>query len=184
MSLSVSLWGIGRQAAAVAIGLVLIGFVARPAAAQITFGSPGDPPHIALGAGAFDITPSNHKDSHTAAEFRGEYRFGDMFWLVSPFVGVQGTSDGAFYGYGGFGVDVNFTPNLVLTPNVAAGYFAPGSGTRLGYPLEFRSGAELAWRFADTSRLGVAVHHISNAGLGKHNPGEQEILLMYSFPFR
>jgi len=184
VSLSVSLWGIGRQAAAVAIGLVLIGFAARPAAAQITFGSPGDPPHIALGAGAFDITPSNHRDSKTAAEFRGEYRFGDMFWLVSPFVGVQGTSDSAFYGYGGFGVDVNFTPNLVLTPNVAAGYFAPGSGTRLGYALEFRSGAELAWRFADTSRLGVAVHHISNAGLGKHNPGEQEILLMYSFPFR
>jgi lipid A 3-O-deacylase len=184
VSLSVSVLGIARHTAIAAIGLALIGFGARPAAAQITFGSPGDPPHIALGAGAFDITPSNHRDSHTAAEFRGEYRFGDMFWLVSPFVGVQGTSDGAFYGYGGFGVDVNFSPNLVLTPNVAAGYFAPGSGTRLGYPLEFRSGAELAWRFADTSRLGVAVHHISNAGLGKHNPGEQEILLMYSFPFR
>ena len=107
-----------------------------------------------------------------------------MFWPVAPFLGVQGTSDGAFYGYGGFGVDVYFAPNLVLTPNVAAGYFAPGSGTRLGYPLEFRSGAELAYRFADTSRLGVAVHHISNAGLGKHNPGEQEILLMYSVPLR
>ena len=179
----VSLRGIGRHGAA-AIGLALVAFAAWPAAAQITLGSPGDPPHVALGAGAFDITPSNHKDSKTAAEFRGEYRFGDMFWMIAPFVGVQGTSDGAFYGYGGFGVDVNFTPNLVLTPNVAAGYFAPGSGTRLGYPLEFRSGAELAWRFADTSRLGVAVHHISNAGLGKHNPGEQEILLMYSFPFR
>ncbi len=183
MSRLVSLRGIGRHGAA-AIGLALVAFAAWPAAAQITLGSPGDPPHIALGAGAFDITPSNHKDSQTAAEFRGEYRFGDMFWMIAPFVGVQGTSDGAFYGYGGFGFDVNFTPNFVLTPNVAAGYFAPGSGTRLGYPLEFRSGAELAWRFADTSRLGVAVHHISNAGLGKHNPGEQEILLMYSFPFR
>ena len=179
-----SLFGIGKRAAAVAIGLAIIGFAARPAAAQIVFGSPGDPPHIALGAGAFDITPNNHRDSHTAAEFRGEYRFGDVFWPVAPFLGVQGTSDGAFYGYGGFGVDVYFAPNLVLTPNVAAGYFAPGSGTRLGYPLEFRSGAELAYRFADTSRLGVAVHHISNAGLGKHNPGEQEILLMYSVPLR
>src|SRR5437879_13692449 len=99
------------------IGLVLIGFAPRHAAAQITFGSPGDPPHIALGAGAFDITPSNHKDSHTAAEFRGEYRFGDMFWLVSPFVGVQGTSDGAFYGYGGFGGGVDFRPALVLAAN-------------------------------------------------------------------
>ena len=180
---AVSLWSIGRQAALAAIGLTLIAFAPTTASAQLTFGSPGDPPKVAVGAGAFDITPGNHRDSKTAAEFRGEYRFGDMFWIVAPFVGVQGTSDGAFYGYGGLGFDVNFTPNLVLTPNVAAGYFAPGSGTRLGYPLEFRSGAELAWRFADMSRLGVAVHHISNAGLGKHNPGEQEVLVMYSFPF-
>jgi len=180
---AVSLWSIGRQAALAAIGLAPIAFAPTTASAQLTFGSPGDPPKVAVGAGAFDITPGNHRDSKTAAEFRGEYRFGDMFWIVAPFVGVQGTSDGAFYGYGGLGFDVNFTPNLVLTPNVAAGYFAPGSGTRLGYPLEFRSGAELAWRFADMSRLGVAVHHISNAGLGKHNPGEQEVLVMYSFPF-
>jgi lipid A 3-O-deacylase len=181
---AVSLCSIGRQAAIATIGLALIAFTPGPASAQLMFGSPGDPPKGAFGAGAFDVTPSNHSDSKTAAEFRGEYRFGDMFWAIAPFVGVQGTSDGAFYGYGGFGFDVNFSPNLVLTPNFAAGYFAPGSGTRLGYPLEFRSGAELAWRFADMSRLGIAVHHMSNAGLGKHNPGEQEILLMYSFPLR
>jgi lipid A 3-O-deacylase len=180
----VSLSSIGRQTAMAAIGFALIASAARPAAAQLVFGSPGEPPKFAFGAGAFDVTPGNHKDSKTAAEFRGEYRFGDMFWIIAPFVGVQGTSDGAFYGYGGFGFDVNFSPNLVLTPNVAAGYFAPGSGTRLGYPLEFRSGAELAWRFTDMSRLGVAVHHMSNAGLGKHNPGEQEVLLMYSLPLR
>src|SRR5205823_513957 len=104
-----------------------------------------------------------------------------MLWLVSPFVGVQGTSDGAFYGYGGVGGDVNFTPNLVLTPNVAAGDFAPGSGTRPGYGLGFRSGAELAWRFAGTSRPRVAVHHILNAGLGKHNPGAPAIRVRMSW---
>ena len=178
----VSLRGIGKRATAVAIGFALIGFAAPPAAAQIVFGSPGDPPHIAFGAGAFDVTPSHR--GNTAAELRAEYRFGDVFWLVSPFIGTSGTSDGAFYGYGGFGVDVNFTPNLVLTPNVAAGYFASGSGTRLGSWWEFRSGAEFAWRFADTSRLGVAVHHISNAGLTKQNPGAQSVVLMYSVPLR
>ncbi len=166
MRLSVSLSNIGKRTAAVAIGLAIIGFGIRPAMAQITFGSPGDPPHIALGAGAFDVTPSHHRDSKTTAELRAEYRFGDVFWILSPFIGTAGTTDGAFYGYGGFGVDVNFGPNVVLTPN------------------EFRSGAELAWRFADTSRLGVAVHHTSNAGLTKVNPGEQSILLMYSVPLR
>ena len=63
-------------------------------------------------------------------------------------------------------------------------YFARGSGHHLGSWREFRTGAEFAWRFADMSRLGVAVHHTSNAGLTKRNPGEQSILLMYSVPLR
>ena len=179
-----SLLGIGKRAAAVAIGLAIVGFAAGPAAAQIVFGSPGDPPHIALGAGAFDITPSHHRDSKTAAELRAEYRYGDVFWILSPFIGTAGTSDGAFYGYGGFGIDINFGPSLVLTPNVAAGYFARGNGTALGSWVEFRSGAELAYRFADQSRLGIAIHHTSNAGLTKQNPGEQSAVLMYSVPLR
>lgn len=172
---------IGIGAALVACGAAL----ASPAKAQITFGSPSDPPRIALGAGAFDITPSaGHKDSRTAAEFRGEYRFGDVFSVISPFIGVSGTSDGAFYGYGGFGIDINFTPNIVLTPNGAAGVFERGGGTNLGSWWEFRTGAELAWRFADRSRIGVAFNHTSNAGLTKRNPGEQSIVLMYSIPMR
>ena len=158
---------------------------APPAAAQVTFGSPNDPPRLALGVGAFDFTPGRARpNSGTAAEFRGEYRFGDQWWIIAPFIGVSATSDGAFYGYGGFGFDINFTPNLVLTPNAAAGYFARGSGTNLGSWWEFRTGAELAWRFADQKRIGVAVTHTSNAGLTRHNPGEQSIVLMYSIPMR
>ena len=84
----------------------------------------------------------------------------------------------------GFGVDINLTPNLVLTPNVAAGYFSRGNGTNLGSWMEFRSGAELAWRLPDRSRIGVAVHHTSNAGLTKRNPGAQSIALIYSIPLR
>jgi lipid A 3-O-deacylase len=158
---------------------------AAPAAAQLAFGTPAtDPPRIELGAGAFDITPdAKHKDSETAAEFRGEYHFGDVFWAISPFIGASGTSDGAFYGYGGFGIDIDFGPNVVLTPNGAAGYFERGSGTKLGSWWEFRTGAELAWRFADQSRVGIAVNHTSNAGLTRRNPGEQSVVLTYSIPF-
>jgi lipid A 3-O-deacylase len=165
--------------------LASAGIAAAPAAAQISLGSPADPPRLALGAGAFDITPStSHKDSRTAGEFRGEYRFGDTLSILAPFVGGSVTTAGAFYGYGGLGVDVNFGPDWVLTPNAAIGGFTRGSGTRLGSTLEFRTGAELAYRFADQSRLGVAAHHTSNAGAGKRNPGEQSVLLMYSIPMR
>jgi hypothetical protein len=170
--------------AAVVLALTCL---ARPAAAQmITLGTPGDPPKIAFGAGAFDVTPSaSNKHGGTAAEFRGEYRFGDIgLWPISPFVGVSGTSDGASYVYGGFGFDINFGPSWVLTPNGAVGYFGKGSGTNLGSVVEFRTGAEFAYRFPDLTRLGLAVNHTSNAGIGKHNPGEQSVVLMYSMPIR
>jgi lipid A 3-O-deacylase len=52
----------------------------------------------------------------------------------------------------------------------------------LGAPIEFRSGVDLAYKFADLSRLGVSFQHTSNAGIGKSNPGEQEVLLVYQLP--
>jgi hypothetical protein len=178
--------GVGRKTIGMAafVALLALGAArATPAAAQVTYGSPGDPARIALGVGAFDITPStHHKDAATAGEFRGEYRFPDTFSIVAPFVGASVTTDGAAYGYFGLGLDINFGPNWVLTPNAAAGVFERGSGTKLGSWWEFRTGAELAYRFADLSRLGVAVHHTSNAGLTKINPGEQSVLLIYSLP--
>ena len=159
--------------------------VVRPAAAQITLGSPADPPRIALGAGAFDIVPDSKKPaSGPAALLSGEYRFGDVLWVVSPFVGLSGTSKGAFYGYGGFGFDVNFDHNWVFTPNFAGGYFYRGDGINLGSWWEFRSGAELDYRFDNLSRIGIAFYHMSNAGLTKQNPGAELATLVYTVPLR
>ena len=176
--------GLARIAIRVALAGACLWLAAGDAAAQITFGSPGEPSKLALGGGAFDITPSKSNAGGTAGEVRAEYRLGGLAWPITPFIGASGTSDGAFYGYGGFGVDINLTPTLVLTPNVAAGYFARGGGTNLGSWMEFRSGAELAWRLPDLTRIGVAVHHTSNAGLTKRNPGAQSIALIYSIPLR
>src|SRR5260221_5839714 len=163
--------------------LIGAGALARPAAAQITFGSRGDPPHIAVGVGAFDITPSgSHKDSQTAGEFRGECRFPDTAWILAPFVGASVTTDGAAYGYFGLGFDVNFGPNWVLTPNAAAGVFERGLGTRLGSWGEFRTGAELAYRFANQTRLRLYVTHTSDPRLTPLHPGQQSVLPMYSIP--
>ena len=177
---------LARMATGLALAAAHLWLAAGPAAAQVTIGSPTDPITISVGAGAFDITPSDSNAGGTAAQLRTEYRFGSpsFLWPLSPFVGVSATSDGAFYGYGGFGIDINLTPEFVVTPNFAAGYFAHGNGTNLGSWMEFRSGAEFAWRLPDQSRIGVAVHHISNAGLTKRNPGAQTIALIYSIPLR
>ena len=137
-----------------------------------------DPSFIALGAGAFDILHDG-----TAGEFRGEFRSGHrLLGLLKPFVGASVTTDGAAFGYGGFGIDVYFGQHWVLTPNVAVGAFGRGSGKDLGSTVEFRSGAELDYRFDDRSRLGLAFHHTSNAGIGSRNPGAETLMLMYGIP--
>jgi lipid A 3-O-deacylase len=163
----------------------LAALVACSAAAQVRLGSPGDPPRVALTGGAFDVKPdASQATSRTAALVGGEYRFGDQLWFLAPFIGASGTGAGAFYGYFGLGFDVDFGPHWVLTPNAAAGYFTRGGGTDLGSWWEFRTGAELDYRFADLSRLGIAVHHTSNAGLTRRNPGEESVTLVYTVPIR
>jgi hypothetical protein len=164
------------------VALVLA--AAHPAAAQITFGSPADPPRIAIGGGAFDVLPNSNRLGNGATGLAlGEYRFGDVLWIVAPFVGVFGTGKGAFYGYGGFGFDVNLAQRFVVTPSTAVGYFTHGTGIDLGAHTEFRSGAEFAYRFEDLRRAGVGFYHISNAGIGKHDPGAEFVTFILTVPF-
>jgi len=185
---------VGKKNRSLAGAFLLSAFVvatAPPAMAQIplgsfaTLGSPADPPSIATGAGVFDLNPDRKKtDATRNAQLQGEYRFGDVAWIVAPFVGLMGTSAGAFYGYAGFGFDVNLGPRWVVTPTTAGGYCYRGGGLNLGSWWEFRSGAEFDYRFENRSRLGIAFYHISNAGLTKENPGEQALLLVYTVPLR
>jgi lipid A 3-O-deacylase len=174
-----------RCAATAALFLFLGIIGTRPAAAQITFGSPGDPSRIALGGGVFNLlvdTKKAHPES--TGMVLSEYRFGDVWWIIAPFVGVQGTAQGSFYGYVGISFDVHLPYNFIFTPSAAAGYFHDGEGFDLGYWWEFRTGGELAYRFADDRRLGVGFYHMSNAGLGKDNPGEEMLEGVLTVPFR
>jgi lipid A 3-O-deacylase len=180
----VSLW---RSASRAGTGILLaLGVAAaHPAGAQIAFGSPADPPRIAIGGGAFDVLPDRVRPGNGATGLAlGEYRFGDVLWILAPFVGVFGTGKGAFYGYGGFGFDINFSERLVVTPSTAVGYFTHGTGIDLGAHTEFRSGAEFAYRFEDLRRVGVGFYHISNAGIGKHDPGAEFVTFVLTMPFR
>jgi hypothetical protein len=155
---------------------VAVALSGGPAAAQSL--SVDDPSFISLGAGAFDVLHDG-----PAGELRGEFRSGHkLLGFLKPFVGVSATTDGAVYGYGGFGVDLYFGQRWVLTPNAAVGAFGHGDGKDLGSTVEFRTGAELAYRFDDRSRLGLDFHHTSNAGIGSRNPGAETLMLMYSIP--
>lgn len=137
-----------------------------------------EPAFISLGAGATGVIA----DRKQGAAFNIEYRSDYELWKIRPFVGGFATSDASVYGYFGFLMDIYFGNRWVLTPNTAVGAYADGDGEDLGHVIEFRSGFELAYRFDDRSRLGVAVHHLSNASIGDENPGTETALIYYSIP--
>ena len=153
--------------------LILGGLVAAPGTAVAD-----DPDFLTFGVGYYDVLQTKHE----AAEFRAEYRSDKKLWIFKPFVGVMGTTDSAFYGYGGFLVDVFFGRRWVLTPSLAAGYYEDGDGRELGHELEFRSSIELSYRFDNRTRLGIAFYHLSNANIGNFNPGTEVLSVVYSIP--
>lgn len=157
-------------ALALGIGFSLWGAV--PAQAE-------EPDFFVFSAGGYDVN-----DDETAAEFRVEYRSDLRFWKLLPFIGLAGTTDAAFYGYAGLGLDIFLGRRIVIQPNAAFVGYAKGDGKDLGGGLQFRTGGEIAWRFDDYSRLAIAFHHISNAGIYDDNPGTELLVLTYSVPFR
>src|SRR5690242_14359685 len=98
--------GFGRMFAAAIVAAGLTGFAVPPAGVAAEVQGIGlqsdDPAFISLGAGAFDVL-----HNETAGEFRGEYRSDyKLLGFLKPFGGAMVTTDRAFYGYGGFGVDI------------------------------------------------------------------------------
>jgi lipid A 3-O-deacylase len=137
-----------------------------------------DPDFLTVAVGSFDLV----QDRNQAAEFRAEYRSDRKIWIFKPFIGAMGTTDSAFYGYGGVLVDVFFGKRWVLTPSFAAGYYDQGDGLDLGHELEFRSSIELSYRFDNRTRLGLSFYHLSNASIGDINPGTEVLSIVYSIP--
>jgi lipid A 3-O-deacylase len=103
------------------------------------------------------------------------------FKKARPIYGAFITEKLSSYFYCGVGYDIFLGKYLVFTPSIAAGIYFQGNGKKLHYPLEFRSSAELCYVFKNKSRIGGQFYHISNASLGRKNPGVEALLLTYSF---
>ncbi len=143
-------------------------------------------PHLfSVAGGIYDFS----RCKHSTAEFEMEMKF-HWQWLKSPnrylefrpLIGLMGTLQGSIYGYIGINFDLLFWDHVLIAPGFSAGYYSKGQGKDLGYPIEFRSGLEFGWQFDDWHRLGVHFYHLSNASLGRKNPGEESIVLYYDIP--
>lgn len=135
-----------------------------------------EPSFLSVGLGEFDIFHNNK-----AGDLDIEYR-ADRLWIIHPVAGAEFTTDSAYMIYGGFNFDVPLGKHFMLTFGSAAGHFSKGSGKDLGGGFQFRSGGEIAIRLKDDSRLGLDLHHISDAGTTKHNPGTEILAITYSIP--
>jgi hypothetical protein len=137
-----------------------------------------DPDFLTVGGGLFDFN-----DNKTTGMGVIEYRLDKKYFSLKPFGGFMMNGDRGGDLYVGVLMDIFFGKRLVVTPNFAPSLYWKGTdGKDLGHALEFRSGIEIAYRFDDRSRLGVAVHHLSNASISNNNPGTELLTLYYSLP--
>jgi len=130
-----------------------------------------------VGFGVFDVT-----DTDVAGEFRAEWHGKPFLENIRPLGGLTATSDEALYGYLGIVMDIPIIKNVTFSPSFAPGIYLENSGKKLGSLVEFRSMAEISYKFQSGSRLGLSVYHLSNAGLTQYNPGVEVVTVCYTFP--
>jgi len=138
-------------------------------------------PRLAVSAGQIYF-----QDERSGWETRATYIFGDQYFgRFSPLVDISVTdAGGTFVGVGlyqqmDFSLgDLDMFTGFSFTP----GLYMRGNEVDLGYPLEFRSGAEIGVRLAQGWQASVLYDHRSNAGLGDINPGLETIQLKISKP--
>ena len=152
-----------------------------------------------FGIGIFDIKFDNSATDN-AVDFRYERRLdnvlvdigpeADNFFYLKPLIGIEATSDSAYYIHGGVYLEDNlgklFTgedSNYTFTPSFAAGYYDDGDGLNLGYNLQFKTSLEISYEMQNKNRIGVSFSHISNANLGTKNPGAEILSISYQIPY-
>lgn len=91
-------------------------------------------------------------------------------------------SAGTVYAFAGLLVDIYWGEHFVLTPSSAGGFYSAGQSKDLGFPIEFRSQVEFSYLFLNGSRIGIGINHISNAKLGRINPGIEGLSITISTP--
>lgn len=152
-----------------ALVLAFVGGASAAAAQEVTG---------VAGLGAFAVRP----DEEAELLIDLEYRLPPRKHGISPVIGAAATSVGATYLRAGFGRDFplgrRWNTHLGFAGNL---YFEGDAGKRLGGALEFRSVIDLSYQVAPDLRVGVALAHLSNGGLGRFNPGVETLCLTFAW---
>lgn len=163
----------------------LVSVLAVPAfAADSPYGSRNDVnviPTLKLGAGSFDTFQEDDSAVALKAELHTAFRPMDSWSSLHPFIGVDTTNKGGYYANAGLAGDIAFTPNVVLTPSLAAGFYEEGGSKDIGTNFALRPGLELAYRFNNEHKIGVEV--TSTTGVSSDDDSYESVTLNYHVPF-
>ena len=138
-----------------------------------------DPTYLMVGVGGWEFDRPNLAKPELDLVLRPAH----SLWIIKPQMGVEVAGDGDVVVFVGPLIEYYVTPHLVGSISSGVGTWF-GSGFDLGSRVEFHSSGEVAWRFNDESRAGIAFFHTSNADLTKRNPGSDSLVATYSIPIR
>lgn len=137
-----------------------------------------------VGAGLWDVNFNYERQ----AEARIEYRHGAglfesaTFRGLKPLVGAMVTSKESLFGYAGFAAPFTLgSGDWEFTPSAGVGAYSRGDGLDLGGTFQFHLGLGLSYAVSESGDLGLYLTHISNAGINGYNPGENSLLLTWSW---
>ncbi len=112
-----------------------------------------------------------------------EYRMRSLSrWKLIPAFGFAHAVNSAGFIYTDLRHDFWLTDRWLAIPSFGVGSFDDSDDIQLGNKLEFRTGIELAYRFHKQYRIGFALFHLSNAGLGRENPGTESLVISLCIP--
>lgn len=142
------------------------------------------PNYVDLAAGGYALYFSHHEFNQDAGA-DVTLRLGQKWNYIGPAVGIVTNTDGGVFVYAGGYSDIKWGP-IIFTPLIGAGVDHRGDSRDewLGGAFEFRLQLAARYEFADHSRIGVQIGHISSAHINEVNPGENEAMVSYGIPFR
>lgn len=139
-----------------------------------------DVPRIEAGLSVFDV--SGRLGEHLGAEVAVQ-----PGWTTigggRPVAGLLVATDGPAYVYGGVERPLELHRRVSLSLSLGIGAYAKGGAVDLGNVVEFRTGVKAGVDLPGSRSLTVSFYHLSNAGLGRLNPGLEVLGLGYSVPF-
>lgn len=133
---------------------------------------------LVAGAGVMGLRDADRHLVEAELQYRGR----PLWWKLGPQIGLLANDQGTLYPWAAIAAAFEVTDRLIVTPSFGPGWYGRGSGKKLGSALEFRSAIEIGWRFDNGLRLGLEAYHISNAGIGVHNPGVEGAALTVALP--